>query len=173
MAANEKPATHQVLDVETTYQQKARQPGGISRNAALARASEQLASLQSEFESWLMRESAMLMGLAAAFGAASPPELTEMLDRAATIASRLRDTGGTMGYPLLSEVCREFALALTGMRDGAPFRADAVACYIDAFALARSTEHRAKRASDLPQLAQALAALTNIVSPPIAADAPE
>lgn len=87
-----------IFSVDTNFHKKARQPGGVSKETAIARAQAEIDRCKPEFVNWLSSE---LQALHGAIRQAEENSISSSeLDQAAYHARQLRDVGSTMGTTL-------------------------------------------------------------------------
>jgi hypothetical protein len=143
-----------IFDVETDFQQKARRPGGVTREKALKRAQAEIDQCKPEFIDWLDRE---LQALHVAIRQAEANTAAlSLIDQASYHARQLRDVGSTMGYDLVTFVADNLCDILEAVRAGARYDNDSVDCHLDALALATQAPYKNLRADQLPELSQGL-----------------
>ncbi len=112
-----------IFRVETSFQQMARRPGGISRDRAIERAETEIAEIKVEFDESLNRE---LTELATAFAAARDrPHDPERLADLAGRSRQLCDVTATMRFELLSFIAASLCELLESINaETVPTRAD-------------------------------------------------
>ncbi len=143
-----------IFDVETDFQQKARQPGGVTRDKAIKRAQAEIDQRKPEFIDWLDRElQALHVVIRQAEENSGSPTL---IDQASSQARQLRDVGSTMGYDLVTFVADNLCDILEAVRAGARYDNDIIDCHLDALALATQTPYKNLRADQLPELSEGL-----------------
>lgn len=140
--------------VDTRFQQMARRPGGLTKDAAVQQAQSQIEEFKEEFVDWVEQE---VLDLSAAFKAMNDSgDATPQLDDIYVRCCQLRDTGGTMGLELITFVADNFCKLLDTIKDGAPYEADVAACYIDALLLAKQKNYRNLRPDQVIEMTNGL-----------------
>jgi len=143
-----------IFDVETDFQQKARRPGGVTREKALKRAQAEIDQCKPEFIDWLDRElQALHVAVRQVEKNSGDPSL---IDQAFFRASQLRDVGSTMDYDLVTFVAGNLCDIMEAVRSGAQYDKDSVDCHLEALALATQIQYKNLRADQLPELSQGL-----------------
>ena len=143
-----------VFPVDTRFQQLARRPGGVTRDAAIETAQRHIEGMKTDFVDWLDRElqevatSVEVLNLNRGDMAA--------LDRAHQACCGLRDVGTTMGYELVTFVADNFCGVLDAMKAGAPYDREMIDCHIDAFLLARTEPYCHMRPEQVPEMTHGL-----------------
>lgn len=162
MAEQSNNSDPNVFPVDTRFQQLARRPGGVTREAAIESAQRQIESMKTDFVNWLDRE---LQELATAI------ELLDLnrgdmaaLDRAYRACCGLRDVGTTMGFELVTFVADNFCGILDAMKAGAPYDREMIDCHVDAFLLARTEPYCHMRPDQVPEMTRGLRRVVELAS---------
>jgi hypothetical protein len=143
-----------IFDVDTNFHQKARQPGGITKQTAIERAQAEIDQCRPEFTDWLGRElQALHVAIRQVEENSGAPSL---IDQVSYHARQLRDIGSTMGYDLVTYVADNLCDILDTTRAGARYDKDIIDCHLGALALATQTEYKNLRPDQLPELSQGL-----------------
>ena len=140
--------------VETDFQRKARQPGGVTRHQAVGRARAQIETLQSEFTDWLSEGLNRLQ--AAIQMVETSPSNETLIEDAFHSSCQLRDVGTTMGYELVTFVASRLCEILEAVRNGAEYDKDLISCHLDALQLARQDSYRNVSPEEVPELCNGL-----------------
>ena len=140
--------------VETKFQQMAKRPGGVTREQALVKAQESVATLKPGFETWLDDEIAMLMR-------SMPKQGDDLTSRhwmtaADSHCQNLADVSATMGYEFVSFVANNLCMMFDAIRQGADYRRDVMSCHVDALLLGRKDKFRRMKPEDVPELTEGL-----------------
>lgn len=147
---------------DTRFERRARRPGGITREQALAGAQAQVDELMPDFVDWLDRE---LQDLRAAIqqseGASFDPSWHE---RAYRNCCNLRDVGSTMGYELVTFIANNLCEFLDVIKAGTPYDRDMINCHIDALLLAKTEQYRHQRPEQAPEMVNGLRRVVELVS---------
>jgi len=140
--------------VETDFQRKARQPGGVTRHQAVGGARAQIETLQSEFTDWLSEGLNRLQ--AAIQMVETSPSNETLIEDAFHSSCQLRDVGTTMGYELVTFVASRLCEILEAVRNGAEYDKDLISCHLDALQLARQDSYRNVSPEEVPELCNGL-----------------
>lgn len=143
-----------IFDVDTNFQQKARRPGAISKQKALAQAQAEIDRCKPEFVSWLGRELRTLH--ATIQQAEGHSGASTSIDQAAYHARQLRDVGSTMGYDLLTFVAGNLCDILDAVAAGAQYDKDSIDCHLDALSLVTQRPYQNLGPDQLPELSRGL-----------------
>ena len=110
--------------------------------------------MRAEFVDWVDRE---LQDLVKAFrkvqGGQADIAQIEAIDRR---CGQLRDTGTTMGLPLVTFIAGNLCKVLDAVRNGAPYDAEMVDCHIDALILAKQDAYRNIGPEQVPEMTSGL-----------------
>lgn len=154
MPSPDKPEAR-VFPVETRFQQLATQPGGISREEAIEKASAAIEDIKPGFDDWADQHLQRLAEIIRAAQAnAAPPD---WLQQAIVVNLALRDVGTTMDYELLSAIADSLSEVLDAVAAGTT--ADymgTVVCHLDALLLARQEPYRHMKPDQVPDLIDGL-----------------
>lgn len=143
-----------LFDVDTHFQKMARRPGGVAREAAIAKAQETIEKGKPEFIAWVGTElQALNAAVKRAEQSAGDPA---SLDQVAHHCRQLRDVGSTMGFDLVTFVANNFCNVLAAIRAGNLYDKDAVDCHVDALSLAVQLPYRKLKPDQLPELSSGL-----------------
>jgi len=169
MAEQSNNSDPNVFPVDTRFQQLARRPGGVTRDAAIESAQRQIESMKTDFVNWLDRELQEL---------ATSVELLDLnrgdmaaLDHAYQACCGLRDVGTTMGFELVTFVADNFCGILDAMKAGAPYDREMIDCHIDAFLLARTEPYCHMRPDQVPEMTRGLRRVVELASASAAREA--
>jgi hypothetical protein len=146
---------------DNRFERMARRSGGVSRDAALKQAQEQIDAYKDNFALWLDQQLQDLELATAEL--ASDPSSGRAHARVERICSEIRDLGTTMGYELLTFAARSFCLVLDAFRDGAEHDKEILDCHLRAVLLASAPRYRDLRPDQVPEMIdglQRIAALT-------------
>ena len=153
MADGNKPEAR-TFYVDTRFEKKARRPGGVDREQALARAQTHVDNLKPEFTEWLNGELEDLRETLSRPGAVCGDDTA--LDRAYHNCSQLQDVGATMGYTLLTFVAKNLCLILDAIKAGMTYDQDIIDCHINALYLARMEPYCNLRPDEVPEMSSGL-----------------
>jgi hypothetical protein len=143
-----------IFDVDTNFHQKARRPGGVTKQTAIERAQAEIDRCKPEFIDWLGRElQALHVAIRQAEENSAAPSL---IDQVSYHVRQLRDVGSTMGYDLVTYVADNLCDLLEAIRAGAQYDKASVDCHLDALALATQRPYQNLRPEQLPELSQGL-----------------
>ncbi len=143
-----------IFDVVSNFQKKARQPGGLTREKAIARAQAKLDQDKPNFIRWLGEE---LDALRLVIRQAEKNSAdTSSLEQATYHARQLRDVGSTMGFNLVTFVAANLCNILDAIKAGARYDKEVIDCHLGALALASQLPYQNVRPEELPELSGGL-----------------
>lgn len=149
----EKPKAH-LFEVDSHFQKMARRPGGVAREAAIAKAQDTIDRAKPDFIAWVSTE---LQALSAAVKQAEARAAdSTSIDQVAFHSRQLRDVGSTMGFELVTFVAGNLCNVLAAIHAGVRYDKDAVDCHVDALSLAVQLPYRKLRPDQLPELSGGL-----------------
>lgn len=143
-----------VFDVESNFQRKAKQPGGMTRAKAIAHAQAKIEQGQPEFTKWLGGELKVLKDAVRRAEENSADSST--IDQALYHCRQLRDVGSTMGFELVTFVADNLCDILEAIRSGARYDKEMVGCHLAALTLATQKQYQHLRPDQLPELSSGL-----------------
>jgi len=148
------PPNVRIFAVKTRFQELAQRPGGVPRDIAIQQAETGIEVHKADFVDWAEHElqelSRALRSVVA--GQADKVRIDEIYDR----CRQLRDTGTTMGLPLLTFVADNLCRVLEAVQNGAPYDAEVVECHIDALFLAKRHTYRNIHPDQVPEMTSGL-----------------
>jgi hypothetical protein len=143
-----------IFDVDTNFQQKARRPGGLTREKAIAHAQAKIDQCKPKFTEWLSAElPALQVAIRQAEESSGDPSA---VDQALYHARQLRDVGSTMGFELVTFVADNLCDILEAIKSGARYDKDVVDCHLNALALATQKQYQHLTPAQLPELSGGL-----------------
>ena len=151
MPENAKP--HEFF-VDSDFQKKARQPGGISREQAIEQAQAHIDALKPDFSDWLAGELQILNE--AIRKVAGDPRNRSALDDAYRSCRHLGEAGATMGYELLAFITNNLCRILDAVKDGADYDTDLIGCHVDSLHIACQDPYKNLKPEQLPELSSGL-----------------
>jgi len=129
-----------IFDVDSRFQQMARRPGGVPKEAAIEQAEKQIEEMKADYVDWVDGE---IQQLAAAFKTLKDDgETAPRLDDVYGRCCQLRDTGTTMGLELITFVADNLCKVLDTVKAGAPYDDAVIDCHVDAMFVARQENYR-------------------------------
>jgi hypothetical protein len=148
------PPNVRVFAVKTRFQELAQRPGGVPRDIAIQQAETGIEVYKADFVDWVEQE---LQELSRALrsvkgGQADTAQVKLIYAR----CRQLRDTGTTMGLPLLTFVADNLCRVLEVVQSGAPYDAEVVECHIDALFLAKQHSYRNIHPDQVPEMTSGL-----------------
>jgi hypothetical protein len=153
MAATKYPDAR-IFEFESNFQKKARLPGGVARDKAIAHAQKEIDRQKPDFADWLSGEIASL-NAAMRQADASLGDLTS-IEQASFHCRQLRDVGSTVGYDLVTFVADNLCEILEAIRSGAAYDKDIIDCHLDALQLATQNQYKNLSPEQLPELSGGL-----------------
>lgn len=143
-----------IFFADTRFEKKARRPGGIPREQAVAAAQAELKELKGDFDEWIAQELGELTGLIRR-GIAGE-EVSNWVDTAADQVRALGDVGTTMDFRLLTFVANSLHEVLEAIQGGAELYVPLISCHVDALQLAHLKSYRNLRPDQVPELTNGL-----------------
>jgi hypothetical protein len=148
------PPNVRIFAVKTRFQELAQRPGGVPRDIAIQQAETGIETHKADFVDWAEHElqelSRALRSVAA--GQTDKVRVDEVYGR----CRQLRDTGTTMGLPLLTFVADNLCRVLEAVQNGAPYDSEVVECHIDALFLAKRHTYRNIHPDQVPEMTSGL-----------------
>lgn len=163
-----------IFHVESRFVQMARRSGGIPREHAVAKAQSHVEELTSGFTDWLDQELQQLSAILSEI--ADKPGDMEVIERADTNCSQLRDIGATMGYELITFVAGSLCAILDTIKSGAAYDKDMIDCHINALFLVRTEPYRNLSPHQVPEMSSGLRRIVELAiqtQPEASAQEPE
>lgn len=151
MTAGRKSDDFRVVQVETSFERKTRQPGGLGRADAVAAAEKSILEMRSSIEKTIdekMAELETAFSNAGASGGSLDAQLRVMLE----LATVLRDLGGVVGFNLMTYVSESLCKFLYLFESRGGFEKAVVDCHLKAIRLVRNENFRMLQPADVPQL---------------------
>jgi chemotaxis protein histidine kinase CheA len=148
------PPNVRVFAVKTRFQELAQRPGGVPRDIAIQQAETGIEVYKAEFVDWAEQE---LQELSRALRSIAGNQAdTARVEEIYARCRQLRDTGTTMGLPLLTFVADNLCRVLEAVKSGAPYDSEVVECHIDALFLAKQHAYRNIRPEQVPEMTSGL-----------------
>jgi hypothetical protein len=148
------PPDVRIFAVKTRFQELAQRPGGVPRDIAIQQAETGIEVYKADFVDWVEQELQELSrALRSVVGAQAD---NSQVDLIYARCRQLRDTGTTMGLPLLTFVADNLCRVLEAVQNGAPYDAEVVECHIDALFLAKQQSYRNIRPDQVPEMTSGL-----------------
>jgi hypothetical protein len=151
-----------VFPVETTFQKRARRPGGVPRDRAIKYAVARVEEVKPEFDDWLGKELGALADIVRQAQNGEAP--ANWIDKTNDHARQLRDVGTTMGSELLSYIAGSLCEILDEITAGAKCNIDSITCHVDALFLARQRPYWGLKPEQVPELTAGLRRVVDHVS---------
>jgi len=152
-----------VFPVETSFQKRARQPGGIPRDKALEYAQSRVEEIRPDFEDWAGARLQALADVIEQAEAGNAPD--DWIDSANLHSRHLRDVGTTMGFELLSYIANSLCEVLDAMATGAKYSMDTIICHRDALHLSWQQPYRDMKPDQVPDLISGLRRIADVKGP--------
>lgn len=151
-----------IFPVETTFQKRARRPGGVPRDRAIKYAAARVDEAKPEFDDWLGKELEALADIVRKAQNGDAP--ADWIDETNRHARQLRDVGTTMGSELLSYIAGSLCEILDEITAGAKCNIDSITCHVDALFLARQRPYWGLKPEQVPELTAGLRRVVDHVS---------
>jgi len=146
------PAKARAYFIDTDFHKTARLPGGVTRAEAIDNAQQNLDAITEDFEAALNDKMRDLLALVAPLG--DNPVPPDLFGKLCADVRELRDSGTTMGYPLVTFVADNLCKILDLV--GGNITLPTVACHIDAMRLSTLPQYRKASLQNLPELINGL-----------------
>ena len=161
---NGKPAAaFRIFDVDNAFGRKASAPGGLSREAAIDRAQQELALIHARLTEYIMAECQRVEAILSA-ARAGDGDYASLVREAYAASQNLRDVAGSMGYPLLGFVATNLCTVIETVDEAhMDYPAAVIDCHLDAMRLARSDSYGAKEFAEVSELSGGLLQTVQLV----------
>jgi len=155
-------SAHTEFDVDHDFGRAARSPGGISRDAALARAAAEIERVKPQVSDHITQQCERLETALRSIGAGQRIEASSVAEAYAA-SQHLRDVAETVGYPLVgliaTNLCTIFEAVEAAHID---YPAAVIDCHYKALRLALSWPYWDKKPKELPELSAGLLQIAKI-----------
>lgn len=153
---------HREFEVDDHFGRLARSPGGMSRNAALARAAAEIERVKPQIAEQIKEDCKRLEAALRAAGAAGGLDATSVSE-AHAISQQLRDVAETVGYALVGLIASNLCIIFDALEAGRiDYPAAVIECHFSALRLALSRRYQNKSLKDLPELSAGLMQIVQI-----------
>ena len=140
--------------LDTRFQKMVRREGGVSREAAVARAADEIEEVKPRYDEWLEGE---LQQFASLIRKAERGEAEAGWVETANFQTRaLRDSATMLGFELLAFIANSLCEILDAVEAGSECNMDSIVCHLDALMLARQRSYRHLKPDQVPDLTKGL-----------------
>jgi hypothetical protein len=143
-----------VFEVETRFQKLARRDGGVPKDKAIEQAQNRIEKAKPSFDDWFEEELRQLTSLIAdARAAKAGPDWVEIANAR---SRQLRDSSGTLGFPMLAFIAKSLCDILDSIEAGAECNMESITCHVDALNLVTQKSYRRLEPEQMPELTDGL-----------------